>query len=164
MTTVLLAVLLAGAPASQPGVSPVAAFEKLKELAGTWEGHVTTPDGPEATVEFRLTSGGKTVMEFQFPDSDYEMVSVYFLDGDELVAKHYCAMGNQPEMKLDPQASSATELVFMFTGGTNLDPAKDYHVHGGKMSIGDNRLENEWDVYNGKTKETANRFFLTRVK
>jgi hypothetical protein len=100
----------------------------------------------------------------QFPGTDHEMVSVYFLDGDELVAKHYCAMGNQPEMKLDAKSSSPNELVFVFTGGTNLDAAKDYHIHGGKISIGDGRLESAWDVYSGATKETANRFFLARAK
>lgn len=160
MSTILLTMLLT----ASEGVSPEAAFETIKGLAGKWVGHVVTADGPETSVEYRVTSGGNTVLEVQFPGTDDEMVSVYFLDGKELVAKHYCAMGNQPEMKLDAKASSARELVFVFTGGTNLDAAKDYHVHGGKISIADGRLESAWDVYNGATKEAANRFFLTRAK
>jgi len=71
------------------------------------------------------------------------MVSVYYLDGDQLIAKHFWAMGNQPEMKLDPKASSDNELHFAFTGGTNLNAAQDAHMHGGSIAIRGDRLENE---------------------
>ncbi|HEY7699409.1 MAG TPA: hypothetical protein VIE88_13390, partial [Vicinamibacteria bacterium] len=104
------------------------------------------------------------VMEVLFPGSDHEMVTFYFLDGDELVAKHFCVMGNQPEMKLDADASSENELRFAFTGGSNLDPAKDVHMHGGRIAIRGDRLESEWAVYNGGKEDGANRFFLSRAK
>lgn len=146
------------------GMSPKAALERLKGLEGKWEGHVTTADGPRGSVEYRVTSGGNTVMEFLFPGSDHEMVSVFYLDGGELVAKHYCVMGNQPEMKLDRSSSSENELHFVFSGGTNLDPNKDPHIHSGKIAIRGERLENEWDVFSNGKKEGANRFFLSRAK
>jgi hypothetical protein len=146
------------------GISPKSAFEKLKSLAGRWEGHVVSPDGPEGAVEYRVSSAGTLLSEVLFPGTDHEMVSVYFLDGEDLRGKHFCVMGNQPEMKLDPKTSNETELHFSFTGGTNLDPAKDAHMHGGKISILGDRLESEWTVYNGGKQEGANRFFLSRVK
>ncbi len=149
---------------SSDGITPQAAFDKLKELAGRWEGSVDTPDGAATVVEYRVTAAGKTVLEVMFPGSEYEMVSVYYLDGDQLVAKHFCAMGNQPEMKLDGKASSEKELHFAFTGGTNLDPVKDTHMHGGKIAIRDDRLESEWMVFSGGKQEGANRFYLSRVK
>jgi hypothetical protein len=145
-------------------ISPRAAFEKLKGLAGRWEGSVDTPDGPASVVEYRVTAAGKTVVEVMFPGSEYEMVSVYYMDGDRLVAKHFCAMGNQPEMKLDGKASSENELHFAFTGGTNMDPAKDTHMHGGKIAIRGDRLENEWMVFTTGKQEGANRFYLSRSK
>jgi hypothetical protein len=166
-TTVLFSIL---AWAASPGsalseeVSPQAAFDRLKGLAGRWEGSVNSPDGPRSTVEFRVTAAGKMVMETQFPGAPEEMVSIYYLDGDDLVAKHFCAMGNQPEMKLDPEASSENELHFAFTGGTNLDAARDVHVHGGKIGIKGDRLENEWMVFASGKQEGANRFYLTRAK
>lgn len=92
------------------------------------------------------------------------MVSVYYLDGDQLIAKHFCAMGNQPEMKLDPKASSENELHFAFTGGTNLNPAQDAHMHGGTIAIRGDRLENEWKVFASGKEEGANRFYLARAK
>jgi len=149
---------------SADGLSPQAALDKLKGLAGRWEGSVDTPDGPAGVVEYRVTAAGKTVMEILFPGSEYEMVSVYYLDGDQLMAKHFCAMGNQPEMKLDPEASSENELHFAFTGGTNVDPVKDNHMHGGKIAIRGDRLENEWMVFASGKQEGKNRFYLSRVK
>lgn len=146
------------------GLRPDAAFEELKGLAGRWEGHVVTPEGPEGAIEYRVTSAGTLVTEVLFPGTDHEMVSLYYLDGDELRAKHFCVMGNQPEMKLDTRASTENELRFVFSGGTNMDPAKDVHMHGGKMTIRGDRLESEWTVYNGGKEEGANRFFLSRVK
>jgi hypothetical protein len=114
--------------------------------------------------EYRVTAAGKTVLEVLFPGSEYEMVSVYYLDGDQLIAKHFCAMGNQPEMKLDPKASSENELHFAFTGGTNLNPAQDAHMHGGTIAIRGDRLENEWKVFASGKEEGANRFYLARAK
>ena len=67
-------------------------------------------------------------------------------------------------MKLDPMASSEKELHFAFTGGTNMDPAKDVHVHGGTIGIRGDRLENEWTVFASGKQEGANRFYLSRAK
>ncbi len=166
--TALLSILafLAGlgiAPAAE-GLSPEAAFEKLKGLAGRWEGHVETSEGPAAVVEYRVTAAGTVVTEVQFPDTAHEMVSVYYLDGAELRGKHFCAMGNQPEMKLDAKSSSENELRFAFTGGTNMDSAKDVHMHGGKIAFRGETIESEWAVYAGAKEEGANRFFLSRAK
>src|SRR4051794_37581207 len=49
-------------PAPMPPAAPTAtvsaraAFDRLKTLAGTWEGHVMTPDGPPGTVTYRVAS------------------------------------------------------------------------------------------------------------
>ena len=63
------------------------------------------------------------------------MVSVYHLDGDDLRLTHYCAVGNQPRLKLDRASSTPDKLIFVFDGGTNLDPAKDMHIHGMIMTF-----------------------------
>jgi hypothetical protein len=103
-------------------------------------------------------------METLFPGSPHEMRSVYFLDGGELVLTHYCAMGNQPRMKLSPASTDRT-LVFDFAGGTNVDPAKDVHVHSGKIQLaGPDALEAEWTVWGGGKQTGANRFVLARKK
>jgi hypothetical protein len=62
------------------------------------------------------------------------MVSVYALDGGDLVMTHYCVLGNQPRMKAD-RDSSADQIHFQFAGGSNLDPAKDKHMHEATLTI-----------------------------
>jgi len=114
------------APKAQP---PHPAFEKLKGMAGTWV--EADKDGkPTAKVVsvVKVTAGGSTVHETAFPGTDMEMVSVYHRDGADVVMTHYCMLGNQPRLKLDP-ASPANQLQFKFAGGTNLNPAKDTHMH-----------------------------------
>jgi hypothetical protein len=156
----LLALPAAAAPDSK------AAFERLKALAGAWEGKAGHGDQlqPGATVRWENISNGTAVMETLFPGSPHEMRSVYFLDGGELVLTHYCAMGNQPRMKLSPASTDRT-LVFDFAGGTNVDPAKDVHVHSGKIQLaGPDALEAEWTVWGGGKQTGANRFVLARKK
>jgi hypothetical protein len=122
-----------GAKAATPGA---AAFEALKGLEGIWVGE--GGDGEQkfpGRVEYRNASGGTVVMETLFPGDPHEMISMYHLDGGELVMTHYCAMGNQPRMKLDTAHSTPQHLVFEFAGGTNFDPKRDGHIHSGEIRI-----------------------------
>ena len=69
-------------------------------------GHLAGPGGPRAPTSgprssYRVASGGSVVQETLFPGSPHEMISMYHLAGGQLVMTHYCAMGNQPRMKLD---------------------------------------------------------------
>jgi hypothetical protein len=142
---------------------PKAAFAQLKKLAGEWKGGLGKLDGPPGTVIYRVTANGNTVMETLFPGTDHEMISMYHLDGDELVLTHYCAVGNQPRMKLNRDKSTATELVFDFNGGGNLDPAKDGHIHCGRIRLpGAERLEADWIFYAAGKPAATNSFFLAR--
>jgi hypothetical protein len=141
------------------------AFTRIKNLAGEWRGRVMDREkGPEVTVLYRVTAGGSAVLETLFPGTPHEMLTVYHLDGDKLMLTHYCAMGNQPQMVLDP-GSTVRQLVFAFVGGSNLNPGRDLHMHAGRISFmtGD-RLENEWDTFqDGKRVETKT-FYLERKK
>lgn len=156
----------AGTPAPVAKPDGKAALERLKQLAGAWRGHVVTADGPPGEVTYAVTAGGSVVEEKLFPGTDHEMVTMYHLDGTDLVLTHYCAMGNQPRMRL-VQASGADplELRFDFIGGANVDPARDRHMHAGRLVLrGNDRLEAEWAVHDRGGQAGANRFFLDRVK
>jgi hypothetical protein len=83
-----------------------------------------------------VTAGGSAVHETLFPGQPQEMVSVYTLEGPDLVMTHYCVLGNQPRLKADPN-SSANQIRFQFAGGSNLDPAKDKHMHSATLTIVD---------------------------
>jgi hypothetical protein len=150
--------------ADKAGLEAKEAFARLKTLAGEWkaEGECSgmCQDGK---ISYRVTANGSVVMETLFPGSDHEMISMYFLDQDELRMTHYCAAKNQPRMKLDRQASKPDELVFVFDGGTNLDPEKDMHVHSGRISFrSEGRVESEWDAYQGGKKVQTAKIVLTK--
>lgn len=152
---VSLALLAAGAlagsrPAGAAGaaVEPKAAFEKLKALAGTWQGAAGHGSpGQQASVVYRVASGGTVVQETLFPGSPHEMISMYHLADGQLLMTHYCAMGNQPRLRLDTAASTPERLVFAFDGGTNLDPAKDGHVHSGFIEWKGEALHADWTFW-----------------
>jgi hypothetical protein len=147
--------------ADQAGGPAKEALGRIKALVGTWDGHVATPDGPPGSVRYELTGGGHTVVERLFAGSPHEMMTVYHLDGERLLATHYCAMGNQPVMKLE--SATATELSFGFVGGTNMDAAKDVHIHSGRLRFGEGgALVSEWDVFEGPKQKMTHRFFLAR--
>ena len=133
------------------------AFAKLKTLKGTWnnksrgagKGH----DDGDSKVIYRLTGAGSALVETDFPDSGHEMVSVYHLDGDDLRLTHYCAAGNQPRLKLDRASSTPDKLMFVFDGGTNLDPAKDMHIHGMTMTFEkEGEVKSAWEANAGGKK------------
>ena len=124
------------APVTKSNTNP--AFEKLKSLAGTWV-EVDAVGKPTDKVfsVVRVTAGGSAVHETIFPGGDMEMISVYHMDDEDLLMTHYCMLGNQPRMKADP-ASPANMIRWQFVGGTNLDPAKDAHMHSSIVTFIDN--------------------------
>jgi hypothetical protein len=161
------AVLALATPAlaQAPAVDGKAAFERLKSLAGTWQGQAGHGQPSEAaTVTYRVASGGSVVEETLFPGTPHEMISMYHLVDGELVLTHYCSMANQPRMRLDREASSPDRLVFGFDGGTNFDPAKDTHVHSGVVEWKGESLHSAWAVHSGGKETGQNRFVLSRAK
>jgi hypothetical protein len=141
------------------------AFDLLKGLAGQWTDAQAKPAGELVpSIQFMVASGGTVVEEVQFPGSAHEMRSLYFMDGNELVMTHYCGIGNQPHMRLDTAKSSPSQLVFDFVSGTNMDPAKDTHVHSGWIKPdGGDHLEAEWKVYSAAKPAGSHHFSLTRA-
>lgn len=143
-----------------------ATFERLKSLAGDWiaaEANLPAAKG-KVLSRFRLTGGGSAVAETIMPDSEIEMLSVYHRNGTELLMTHYCCAGNQPRLRAKLGATK-DEIVFELVGGTNFDPAKDPHIHGGRIRpIDADHLHTEWDFYvHGKLAHTHT-FDLVRRK
>jgi hypothetical protein len=113
------------------------ALEKMKKLAGSWL--IADKDGKatdQVASVIKVTAGGSVVHETLFPGQPKEMVSVYTVDGSDLIMTHYCVLGNQPRMKSDPR-SPPNQIVWLFNGGSNLDPKKDKHMHGSTLTIVD---------------------------
>jgi hypothetical protein len=117
-------------------------FERMKKLAGTWVAADKDGKPTDKVVSvFKVTASGSAVQETLFPGQAEEMVSVYHLDGKDLVMTHYCALGNQPRMKADPK-SAKNQIRFEFIGGSNIDPKKDMHMHEGTITfVDDDHIE-----------------------
>ncbi len=110
---------------NQTITAAAAAFEKLKSLAGEWQG-----PGPQGliTISYQIVSGGSAVMETLVPINEPSMVTLYHLDGGKLMMTHYCSIGNQPRMQAEPpRASEIKKLNFAFVAATNL--AKPFAGH-----------------------------------
>jgi len=129
-TIACVALLLASCaePATRARGAASAAFERFAALQGDWvevDAGVGAPG--QVSVTYRVTGGGSAVVETLWPGAPDEMVSVYHLDGDDLVLTHYCSAGNQPHLRacrVDGQ-----RVDFTFDGGSNIDPSRDMHMH-----------------------------------
>ncbi|MDH3627273.1 MAG: hypothetical protein OEV00_06665 [Acidobacteriota bacterium] len=152
----VVAILAVSTPAVADGIDAGDAFEKLKALAGTWSGHSvgegeakdSDHDDMKTVHQIQVSANGSVVMETMSPGSPHEMINMYHLDGAELVLTHYCAGGNQPTMRLNRSESSSSDMVFEFTGGSNLDPKVDNHIHDARITWeGDDRIMSQWIAY-----------------
>lgn len=156
--------VLAGedAPAKER-VTAAACFERLKQLAGEWVA-VDEAGAPaeRVLVIYRVTGAGSTLMEQLFPGTDHEMITMYHLDGDDLVLTHYCAAGNQPRMKAKP-GDSVDRIEFDFAGGANINPSHDAHMHSAVFEYpGGDRLRSSWDLHADGRKQDTKVFDLIR--
>ena len=139
-------------PVIKPSAAKHAGLERMKKLAGTWvaAGKDGKPTAQVVSV-IKVTAAGTADHETLFPGQPHEMVSVYYCDGADLMMTHFCALGNQPRMKADPK-SPANQIKWVFAGGTNLDPAKDTHMHSATVTfIDDDHIEIAGEAWeNGK--------------
>jgi hypothetical protein len=152
----VLAVWAVYAPAvraAEPGPAPGAALEPFKALSGDW---VAASDGPmfkkgDLVARYAVTASGSAVVETVFPGSAHEMVTVYHSDGRDLVLTHFCMEGNQPRMRAT--APAAGRVDFAYDGGTNIDPARDRHMHSATFEfLGKDHVRSRWtELAAGKT-------------
>ena len=117
----------ASAKTAEKAVTPspvtLAAFEKLKSLVGEWEARDgVSYGGKPIRISYKLVSQGSGVMETytQVGVDVIEMVTVYHLDGDNLVLTHFCAVNNQVRLRAEPPSEGAKALRFAFVDATNL--------------------------------------------
>jgi hypothetical protein len=155
------------APAEAAAPAPLPhAFAQLAALVGVW---VAAADGPafrrgELVSRFELTGGGSALIERLSPGQAHEMTTLYRRDGADLVLAHYCASGNQPRMRATAPAADARVLDFAFEGGSNLDAARDSHMHSARLELrGPDELVGEWQGWDGgRPSDPPTRFHLLR--
>jgi hypothetical protein len=146
-------------------------FQKLKSLAGTWEGKVTlTPPQPQfnsdkpSIVTMRITSRGNAlvheIQEAGVPDDPTKYdhpVTMFYLDEGKLTLTHYCDAGNRPRMVATTLLDGKIDFEFADISGN-----PKYHMHHSTFTILDaNHHVEEWTFMMGD-KPVHARFDLQR--
>jgi hypothetical protein len=144
------------------GLDTHAAFERLKTLVGTYD--VEFPNVVEhSTVVWDNVSAGHAIVETLNVGTPHEMVSVYYLDGEDLALTHYCAIGNRPSLRLDRARSTTDEWFFSFDPATSgIDATSDAHIHGAHFKfLAADAIDVEW-VFWDKGAEIERKLFQLR--
>src|SRR5215472_16501487 len=151
-------------------------FDKLKTLAGRWQGPVTVePAQPEmgngsmVEILLRVTSRGNALVHemkeagaSDDPARYDHPVTMLYLDGDHLLLTHYCDAGNRPRMVARTSSDGKTvEFDFLDLSGSN-----DYgHMHHAAFTVIDaNHHVEEWTYMQQGDKPAKVRFNLQRVQ
>ena len=103
---------------SVPQSAAQKAFEKLKTLAGSWEGTVM---GIPINFTIRAASSGTAILhegntEKGVPNHE---ITMFYVEGDRLLATHYCDAGNRVrwEGKMSPDGKTI-EFSFLDVAGS----------------------------------------------
>jgi len=155
------ACLLVTAYASAAGTPADAAFAKLSKLVGTWVGKADDMDGK---IVYKLTGSGSALIETMCPDTPMEMVTVYTVDGPNLVATHYCGAHNQPHLKLVPGKAGSVLDFKVFSVG-NMKPKASYVCAIQHRLVAADRMESDWVfATDGSKKLMTMKFKMSREK
>ncbi len=136
-------------------------FEKLKPLVGEWKG--TAPTGRTFGVSYQLIAKSSVLVETWTMAPGRQTMTVYHLDGTNLLATHYCAAGNQPRLQL--KAPSAPDnFVFDFVSSTNLPDPEVSHQHQFDIQLTGPDAFSRSETYLEKGVADTERVRYTRVK
>jgi hypothetical protein len=160
MRTVLAIALVclsaASAAIAQAKSAAALGLERLKALQGEW----IDVDGAfgqkgRVAVTYRVTGAGHSIVETFPAGTANEMVTVYHLDGNDLVLTHYCSSNTQPRMV--SKGLQGDVLDFEFAGGANIDPSKTSHMHAARIEfVAADEIKATWHNWsNGKADHSA---------
>jgi hypothetical protein len=137
------------------------AFDRLAALKGEWKGQI---DGVNTTLIYALTANGSALMEECRPEKGPEMITMFTVDGDHLIATHYCSAKNQPQMATSAITDVQKPLEFSLVRVTGLKSPNDFYNTGLTVIQEDkNHLTQEWS-YQSKGKTGKNIFHFTRIR
>ena len=95
-------------------------YAQIVALEGRWQ--VAETDALQ--IVFEKTARGHTMVERWETASGLHSITVYHLDGDRLIATHYCPQGNQP--RLESRAADGDRISFRFLDITGFDEGESH--------------------------------------
>ena len=144
-------------------------FDKMKTLAGSWEGHVTTfpqeasIEGKLMQVTLRPTSMGNALLhEMTGTGRPDDPITMLYLDQDRLLLTHYCDAGNRPRMtgKVSPDGKTVEFDFLDIAGSTQYG-----HMHHAVFTFLDaNHHIEDWTYMQPGDKPVHAHFDLQRTK
>lgn len=171
----LATVAAAQSPASTPS-DPEKSFTLLKALAGSWRASVTTDpplanmgNGSFTQVSLRVTSRGHALVEEMHeagkpedPTRYDHPLTMFYLDGDQLLLTHYCDAGNRPRMaaRISPDGKTV-EFDFLDLSGSN---AYGHMYHALFTLVDANHHIEEWTYMMAGEKPLKAHLELTRAQ
>jgi len=101
------------------------AFEQLKTLVGNWR---AVDPNSSTSIEVKLIANGSALVETWTMSPAKQSMTVYTLDGNRLLATHYCPQGNAPRLVFTNTDTSGAHH-FDFFDGTNIQNPDGFHEH-----------------------------------
>jgi hypothetical protein len=159
--TILIAAIPLAAGQSRDRTKSDAAFKQLTALAGEWE---AIQDGTPVSETYTLTANGSALLIETKPANKTAMITMVTVDGDRLIATHYCSAGNQPQMVNSAPGDLRRGLTFSIDRVTGLKSPDDWHNTGLTIILDDSdHMTQQWTyLYKGQTGSTE--FHYTRKK
>ena len=160
-TTILISGISLTAEQSRDEDKSVAAFKQLTTLAGEWK---AVQDGTPVEETYTVTANGSALLVETKPANEAPMITMITVDGDRLIATHYCSAGNQPQMVNSAPGDLRQGLRFSLERVTGLKTPDDWHNTGLTIILDDNdHMTQHWTyLYKGQSGTTD--FHYTRKK
>src|SRR6266700_3078069 len=113
----VMALLVAAAALASDKTKSEQAFDHPASTQGGWAGNADRRNPP---LIYTLTANGSTLMEQCRPEKGHEMITMFTVDDDHLIATHYCSAKNQPQMETPAITDVQKPLEFSLVRVTGL--------------------------------------------
>src|SRR5256714_6363396 len=154
----MMTLVLAADPLAADKTKSEEAFDRLATLKGEWRGE---QEGVKISLIYTLTANGSALMEEFRPESGAAMITMFTVDGDHVIATHYCSAKNQPQMVTPTITDAQKPLAFSLARITGLKSPDAWHNTGlTVIQVDDDHLSQEW-TYQSKGKTGKNVFRYT---
>ncbi len=141
------------------------AFERMKRLAGNWEGSADFGQGMQKIkAHYKLTSGDSAVIETFHVGMPHEMVSVWHDNKNrKLTMTHYCAEHNQPKLILKDW--NQDKLTMDLSSDSEIDVAHESHIHSAAIQFeGEDSMTHNWTSFQDGKQAQVVKIVFKRIK
>jgi hypothetical protein len=156
---IVIAAISSNAGQARDRTNSDAAFKQLTTLAGEWQ---AIQDGTLVRETYTVTANGSALLVETKPANKSAMITMVTVDGDRLIATHYCSAGNQPHMVNSAPGDLRRGLTFSLERVTGLTSPHDWHNTGLTITLDDSdHMTQQWTyLYKGQPGRTE--FHYTR--